>query len=173
MSSSVPVQQVVRWHHGSRKTAAPEFCFLKRGGWDRDIWIKVPLGWGKIFAERRHDWMYFTENEPSLDGRSIECARGKVIGGSSSINAMAYVRGNKADYDRWASFGLSRWSYNNVLPYFISQESWSGPQSAFRDQSGPLKTQYSSYNDPLVEAYLLAAREAGHNITDDYNGAVQ
>ncbi|MCK9908790.1 GMC family oxidoreductase N-terminal domain-containing protein [Microbacteriaceae bacterium K1510] len=146
---------------------------LEAGGWDRDIWIKVPLGWGKIFGERRHDWMYFTEREPTLDGRSIECARGKVIGGSSSINAMAYVRGNRADYDRWASYGLPGWSYEKVLPYFVKQETWAGPASPYRGTSGPLKTQYASYADPLVEAYLEAARQAGHGFTADYNGAKQ
>ena len=146
---------------------------LEAGGWDRDPWIKLPLGWGKIFGERRHDWMYFTETEPTLDGRSIECARGKVIGGSSSINAMAYVRGHRADYDRWASSGLNGWSYDKVLPYFIKQETWAGPASRFRGKAGPLQTQFSSYADPLVEAYLEAARQAGHGFTEDYNGAQQ
>ena len=75
---------------------------LEAGGWDRDPWIHIPLGWGRILEAPLHDWMYFTEPEPTLDGRRIECARGKVIGGSSSINAMAYVRGNRGDYDRWA-----------------------------------------------------------------------
>ncbi len=73
-----------------------------------------------------HDWMYFAEPEASMDGRPIECARGKVIGGSSSINAMAYVRGHRADYDRWAEAGLTEWSYASVLPYFRRQESWEG-----------------------------------------------
>ncbi|HVZ54167.1 MAG TPA: GMC family oxidoreductase N-terminal domain-containing protein, partial [Pseudolabrys sp.] len=72
---------------------------LEAGGWDRDPWIHIPLGIGKIFPNRLHDWMYFTEVEPTMEGRSIECARGKVIGGSSSVNVMAYVRGNRADYD--------------------------------------------------------------------------
>jgi len=146
---------------------------LEAGGWDRDLWIKVPLGWGKIFGERRHDWMYFTEAEPTLDGRSIECARGKVIGGSSSINAMAYVRGNRADYDRWASYGLPDWSYDKILPCFIKQETWAGPASPYRGNTGPLKTRYASYADPLVDACFEAAREAGHNFTDDYNGKQQ
>src|SRR5437870_13878547 len=89
---------------------------LEAGGWDRDPWIHIPRGWGRILTRRLHDWMYFTEPEPQLAGRRIECARGKVIGGSSSINAMAYVRGNAGDYDRWAAAGLPGWSYAEVLP---------------------------------------------------------
>ena len=91
---------------------------LEAGGWDRDPWIHIPLGWGKVLQQRRHDWMYETEPEPTLDGRRVECARGKVVGGSSSINAMAYVRGNRADYDRWAAAGLPDWSYADVLAVF-------------------------------------------------------
>jgi len=111
---------------------------LEAGGWDRDPWIKIPLGWGRILERRLHDWMYFTEPEPNADGRRIECARGKVIGGSSSINAMAYVRGNPGDYDRWSSYGLPGWSYTEVLPYFRRQESWEGGAGEFRGGDGPL-----------------------------------
>jgi len=80
---------------------------VEAGPEDRDPWIHIPLAWGKILTQRLHDWMYFTEPEANLGGRRIECARGKVIGGSSSINAMVYVRGNRADYDRWAESGLT------------------------------------------------------------------
>ena len=90
---------------------------LEAGGWDRDPWIHLPLGWGKIFQERRHDWMYFTEPEPALGDRRIECARGKVIGGSFSVNAMAYVRGHRDDYDSWACTAGQGWSYDSLLPY--------------------------------------------------------
>ncbi|MGF1608356.1 MAG: GMC family oxidoreductase N-terminal domain-containing protein, partial [Kiloniellales bacterium] len=78
---------------------------LEAGGWDRDPWIHIPLGWGKILQGRLHDWMYFCEPEANVDGRAVECARGKVIGGSSSTNAMAYVRGNREDYNDWAAAG--------------------------------------------------------------------
>ncbi len=105
--------------------------------------------------------------------RHIECARGKIIGGSSSINAMAYVRGNRSDYDRWASYGLPGWSYADVLPYFRRQESWESGASEFRGGSGPLTTRKSRYRDPLVEAYCEAAKEAGHPYNDDYNGVEQ
>src|SRR5260370_8219125 len=112
-----------------RLTEDPEIrvLLLEAGGWDRDPWIKIPWGWGRILEKRLHDWKYFTEPEPNADGRRIECARGKVIGGSSSINAMAYVRGNPGDYDRWAASGLPGRSYAEVLPYFRPQESWEGP----------------------------------------------
>src|SRR5690606_2274210 len=146
---------------------------LEAGGWDRDIWIHMPLGWGRLLQERRHDWGYDTEPMANLAGRRIECARGKVIGGSSSFNAMAYVRGNRGDYDRWASYGLPDWSYAHVLPYFRRQESWEGGASAYRGGDGPLKTEMARYEDPLVDAYAEAARTDGHPFTDDYNGAQQ
>ena len=110
---------------------------LEAGGWDRDPWIHIPLGWGKILTNRLHDWMYFTEPEPNMGGRRIECARGKVIGGSSSINAMTYSRGHRGDYDRWGSNGLPTWSYAHALPYFKKQESWQGGASTYRGGDGP------------------------------------
>jgi choline dehydrogenase/4-pyridoxate dehydrogenase len=117
--------------------------------------------------------MYFCEPEATMDGRGLECARGKVIGGSSSINAMAYVRGNRGDYDRWAASGLTDWSFADVLPYFKRQESWEGGADAYRGGSGPLTTRYSRYVDPLVDAYFAAGARAGYPKTDDYNGANQ
>jgi len=146
---------------------------LEAGGWDRDPWIHIPLGWGRILNRRMHDWMYFSEPEPQMDGRRIECARGKVIGGSSSINAMAYVRGHRGDYDRWAAAGLGQWSYAHVLPYFRRQESWEGGGSDYRGGAGPLTTQRTRFADPLVEAYIAAGAAAGHGWTDDYNGRQQ
>lgn len=146
---------------------------LEAGGWDRDPLIRIPLAWGRILDRRLHDWMYFAEPEATMDGRGLECARGKVIGGSSSINAMAYVRGHRADYDRWADAGLPQWSYAHVLPYFRRQESWEGGAGPYRGVDGPLTTAWSRYADPLVEAYAAAGVAAGHPATDDYNGAQQ
>jgi len=146
---------------------------IEAGGWDRDPLIALPLGWGRILERRLHDWMYFTEPEPALDHRRIECARGKVIGGSSSINAMAYVRGHRADYDRWAAAGLPLWSYARLLPYFRRQESWEGGASDYRGAGGPLATGTARYGDPLVEACLAAGEAAGFPLTGDYNGAQQ
>jgi 4-pyridoxate dehydrogenase len=146
---------------------------LEAGGWDRDPWIQIPLGWGPILSRRLHDWMYFSEPEPGMNGRRIECARGKVIGGSSSINAMAYVRGHRGDYDRWAASGLEQWSYAQVLPYFRRQESWEGGASQYRGGNGPLTTQLTRFTDPLVEAYAEAGASAGYRWTGDYNGREQ
>jgi 4-pyridoxate dehydrogenase len=146
---------------------------LEAGDWDRDPMIHIPLGWGKILTERRHDWMYFCEAEANVGGRKVECARGKVIGGSSSTNAMAYVRGNRGDYDRWAANGLADWSFDKVLPYFKKQERWEKGESGYRGGSGPLNTQFCRYKDELIDAFATASRDAGYPQTDDYNGAVQ
>jgi choline dehydrogenase-like flavoprotein len=144
---------------------------LEAGGWDRSPWIHVPLGWGKILTERLVDWQYFASPEPSVDGRAVECARGKVVGGSSSTNAMAYVRGHRGDFDRWAAAGLPQWSSAHVLPYFKRMERWEGGADAWRGGEGPLNVQHCRYQDPLNDAFLAAAGEAGHPATDDYNGA--
>jgi 4-pyridoxate dehydrogenase len=153
--------------------AGTRVLLLEAGGWDRDPWIKIPIGWGRILEKRLHDWMYFTEPEAALDGRRIECARGKVIGGSSSINAMAYVRGNPGDYDRWARSGLPGWSYTEVLPYFRRQESWEGGVGEFRGGDGPLTVQTTTFRDPLIEACLAAGAALQMPRTPDYNGAQQ
>jgi len=146
---------------------------LEAGGWDRDPWIHIPLGWGKILQKRLHDWMYFCEPEDNVGGRRVECARGKVVGGSSSTNAMAYVRGNRGDYDRWARSGLPDWSYAHALPYFRRQESWEGGADFYRGADGPLTVQTCRYKDPLVEAWAEAGQGLGHGWTDDYNAARQ
>jgi len=146
---------------------------LEAGGWDRHLLLKLPLAWGAILLNRMYDWGYNTEPEERMDNRRIEVARGKVVGGSSSINAMAYVRGNRADYERWASRGLPEWSYEKVLPYFRKQESWEGGGSRYRGNNGPLATRKARYQDPLVEAYLAGAQDMGYPLNDDYNGIEQ
>lgn len=146
---------------------------LEAGGWDKDPWIHMPLGWGKLLEERRHDWMYFTEPEPQMANRRIECARGKVVGGSSSINAMAYVRGHRGDYDRWRQMGLTGWSYADVLPYFKRSEAWEDGENPFRGGAGPLSTRKTRFNDAAVDAWIEAGKDAGYGYTEDYNGAQQ
>jgi 4-pyridoxate dehydrogenase len=146
---------------------------LEAGGWDRDPWLSIPLAWGRVVLQRRWDWLYDTEHSPTLAGRSIPMYRGKVVGGSSSINAMAYVRGHKSDYDRWARFGLPEWSYRNVLPYFKRQETWSGGANAFRGGDGPLGVSSPHFPDPLLDAFIAAGSSAGYPSTDDYNGVTQ
>ena len=144
---------------------------LEAGGWDRDPLIHIPLGWGRILQKRHHDWMYFAEPSENMDGRAIECARGKVIGGSSAINAMAYYHGHPIDYDRWASNGLPGWSFAEVLPYFKRSEDWEGGADSYRGEGGPLTVRKTTFEDPLSEAFLEAAKAAGYSCTKDYNGA--
>ena len=146
---------------------------LEAGGRDRDPMIHIPLGWGKVFGERLHDWGYFTEPEPGLGGRNLETARGKVLGGSSSINAMVHVRGNRADYDRWRDKGLAGWSYAEVLPYFRRTETWEGGADEFRGGDGPLNVCRTTFKDPLVGACIEAGGDAGYPFTEDYNGVQQ
>jgi len=142
---------------------------IEAGGSDFDPLIHIPLGWGKILFNRLHDWGYFTEPEPELNNRKVECARGKVIGGSSSINAMAYVRCHPKDFDRWESMGLLGWSYAHVLPYFKRSEDWQSGETDIRGSGGPLTTIKNIYPDPLKEAWLEAGLAAGYPVTDDYN----
>ncbi|MEM9221576.1 MAG: GMC family oxidoreductase N-terminal domain-containing protein [Pseudomonadota bacterium] len=148
-------------------------ALIEAGGWDRDPLIHIPLGWGMIFKERRHDWGYFCEPEDGVAGRAVECARGRVIGGCSSTNAMAYVRGDWGTYRRWATRpGLAGFSPERVFPYFRRQERWNGPASPWRGDSGPLGAQFCTYDDPLVEAFGEAGKER-FGWTDDYNGEHQ
>jgi 4-pyridoxate dehydrogenase len=158
-----------------RLTEAPlvKVLLLEAGGWDRDPWIHIPLGWGRILQKRMHDWMYFAEPSETMDGRIMECARGKVIGGSSSINAMAYYHGHGSDYERWASFGLPDWAFAKILPYFRRSEDWEGGEDDYRGVGGPLTTRYTTFEDPLCEAFLAAGREAQHPVIEDYNGQDQ
>src|SRR6202795_2774257 len=146
---------------------------LEAGGWDRDPWIKIPLGWPRLLLQRKHDWMYFAEAEASTGGRGLECARGRIVGGSSSINAMAYVRGHRGDYDRGAAAGLTAGSYAHVLPYFRRQESWKGGADEYRGGDGPLTPCSPHFADPLADAFLEAGAAAGLPATQDYNGAQQ
>lgn len=145
---------------------------LEAGGPDRSPVIKVPLTWGLILKNRMYDWGYFTEPEPGMDDRRIECARGKVVGGCTSINGMAYARGAREDYDAWAhELGLTGWSFADVLPYFKRSEAWEGGESELRGGAGPMTVTKLIYDDPLVQAFLKAAERAGHPRNPDYNGA--
>jgi len=146
---------------------------LEAGGADRNPLIQIPLGMGKMHDHRMHDWGYATEPEPGLNNRRIEAMRGKVLGGSSSINVMAYTRGNRADYDRWAQKGARGWSYADVLPYFKRGEAWEAGENVWRGGSGPLGTQFAKTRDPLFEAWVEAGAAAGFPPNPDYNGPEQ
>ena len=144
---------------------------LEAGGRDVNPLISIPLGMGLMHAHRMHDWGYETEPEPALDNRCLEAMRGKVLGGSSSINVMAYTRGAPGDYDRWAREGADGWSYADVLPYFRRGETWEGGADTWRGGDGPLGTQFARTKDPIFDAWIEAGRTAGFPVTTDYNGA--
>ena len=146
---------------------------IEAGRWDRDFWLHIPLAWGRNVLQRRADWNYSMQPEPGTANRAIAINRGKVIGGSSSINGLAYVRGHRGDYDRWADRGLDQWSYAHVLPYFRRQEHWQGGASAYRGGDGPLSTIFPQTSDPINDAIIEAGKLAGFPYTDDYNGAQQ
>ena len=119
----------------------------------------------------RYDWGFMSEPEPNLDGRRLICPRGKVIGGSSSINGMVYVRGHAGDYDRWEELGAEGWSYKRVLPYFKRMEQSHGGEEGWRGEAGPLHVTRGTRSNPLHDAFVLAGVEAGYRQTDDYNGS--
>jgi choline dehydrogenase-like flavoprotein len=146
---------------------------IEAGGRDRHPLIHIPLGMGKMHEYAMFDWGYHTEPEPGMNGRRIEAMRGKVLGGSSSINVMAYTRGHRGDYDRWAQKGALGWSYADVLPYFKRCESWQNGENAWRGGAGPIGTEFAKTDDPVYDAWLEAARAAGFPVTDDYNGEQQ
>ncbi|MGD0025450.1 MAG: GMC family oxidoreductase N-terminal domain-containing protein [Xanthobacteraceae bacterium] len=146
---------------------------LEAGGRDWHPYIHIPLGIGRMYDYRMFDWGFQTDPEPNLNDRRIEAIRGKVLGGSSSINVMAYTRGNCGDYDRWAQQGARGWSYADVLPYFQRCETWEGGQNAWRGGSGPLGTEFAKTTDPLYEAWIAAGKAAGYPFNPDYNGGQQ
>jgi 4-pyridoxate dehydrogenase len=146
---------------------------LEAGGPDRNPLIHIPLGMGKMHDHRMHDWGYATEPEPGLNNRRIEAMRGKVLGGSSAINVMAYTRGHRGDYDGWAQKGARGWSYADVLPYFRRGETWQAGENAWRGGSGPLGTQFAKTRDPLFDAWMDAGAAAGFARNPDYNGPHQ
>ena len=152
---------------------AARILLLEAGGRDWNPLIHIPLGMGKLHEHGMHDWGYKSEPEPHMFGRRIEATRGKVLGGCSSVNVMAYVRGNRGDYDRWAAQGAVGWSYADVLPYFKRCESWEEGQSEFRGGAGPLETQWARTKDPLYDSWIEAGRAIGIPYTEDYNGAQQ
>jgi 4-pyridoxate dehydrogenase len=152
---------------------AARVLLLEAGGRDWHPYIHIPLGMGRIHEYGMFDWGYQTDPEPNLNGRRIEAMRGKVLGGSSSINVMAYTRGNSGDYDRWAQKGARGWSYADVLPYFRRCETWENGTGTYRGSEGPLGTEFAKTQDPLYDAWLEAAQACGYPLTPDYNGKQQ
>lgn len=145
---------------------------LEAGARDWSPMIRMPIG--EIFTVgSRYDWKFVSEPEPMLDGTRVGLPRGRVLGGSSSINGQLYVRGHERDYDEWAQLGCRGWSFDDVLPCFKKSERWKGPQSERRGTDGPLRTTLGRYDNPLYSAFLEAGQEIGYPLTDDFNGDVQ
>ena len=143
---------------------------LEHGGSDRSVFIQMPSALAIPMNSPRYDWGYHTEPEPHLGGRSLHCPRGKVIGGSSSINGMVYVRGHALDFERWADEGARGWSYRDVLPYFRRAETRAEGGDPYRGESGPLNTSYGRLANPLYRCFIDAGRQAGYAESEDLNG---
>ncbi|MBO9477322.1 choline dehydrogenase [Shimia sp. R11_0] len=157
--------------------AGKSVLVIEHGGTDAGPLIQMPAALSYPMNMRLYDWGYKSQPEPHLGGRRLVCPRGKVIGGSSSINGMVYVRGHAGDYDHWAESGADGWSYADVLPYFKRMETWhesgQGGDPDWRGNGGPLHICRGPRNNPLHAAFVEAGRQAGYPVTDDYNGEQQ
>jgi len=161
----------------NRLTENPEtkVLLVEAGGSDKNIMIQMPTALSYPMNQERYTWQFYSESEPGLDGRQLHCPRGKVLGGSSSINGMVYVRGHACDFDEWEESGATGWNYQNCLPYFRKAESWEDGANPYRGAAGPLATcagNHMSLN-PLYQAFITAGVQAGYPATHDYNGYQQ
>lgn len=159
----------------NRLSADPDnkVLLIEAGGKDRHPLVRLPMLMGKLMHSRIYNWSYETEPEPELDNRNIYWPRGKALGGTSTINGMIYVRGNAADYDRWAQMGNPGWSYAEVLPYFRKSEAHVERRDDFHGENGPLTVCRARGTSPLFERFIEAGVEAGYARNDDFNGAEQ
>jgi choline dehydrogenase len=146
---------------------------LEAGGKDRNPWIHIPMGFSRLFADPAVNWMYESEPETELGGRTMYQPRGKVLGGTSSINGMVYMRGNAADYDEWRQRGCTGWDYDSVLPFFKQAENYQGRPGAFHGVGGPLTVSEQPRRYELADRVVAAAIESGLPPNDDFNGAAQ
>ena len=146
---------------------------LEYGGSDRSVLIQMPAALSIPMNMKAYNWGYLSEPEPYLNDRRMHCPRGKVLGGSSSINGLVYVRGHPLDFERWEEEGAKGWSYRDVLPYFRRAESFAGGADAWRGDGGPLATAQGRKLNPLYEAFIEAGREAGYAVSSDLNGERQ
>ena len=159
----------------ARLTENPKvsLCVIEAGGRDRNPWIHIPMGFGKLVPNPKMNWGYETEPEPGLGGRQVFQPRGKVLGGSSSINGLLYVRGQHEDYDRWRQLGNVGWGFDDVLPYFKRAENQIRGADQYHGTGGPLSVSDWRHHDPLSEAFVVAAAETGIPTNPDFNGATQ
>jgi choline dehydrogenase len=148
-------------------------ALLEAGGADSSPWIHVPLGYGKLFNDPRVNWLYESEPQRELEGRVIKQPRGKVLGGSSSINGLVYIRGQAEDFDGWRQQGCTGWSYADVLPYFRRAEDQLRGADDYHGVGGPIGVSDATEPHPLVEAFIEACGQAGLPRNDDFNGAEQ
>jgi choline dehydrogenase len=147
---------------------------LEYGGSDRSIFIQMPTALSIPMNGTKYNWKYMTLPEPGLGGRQVHCPRGKVLGGSSSINGLVYMRGHARDFDEWEELGAKGWGYANCLPYFQRAENWQGGGDSYRGAGGPLATNAGNgMQNPLYRAFVEAGHEAGYVTTDDPNGFMQ
>ena len=146
---------------------------LEAGGPDRNPWIHIPVGYFKTMHNPVLDWCYRTEPDPGLNGRSIDWPRGKVLGGSSSLNGLLYVRGQPQDYDRWAQMGNTGWGWEDVLPLFKRSENQERGADEYHGSDGPLSVSNMRLQRPICDAWVAAAQTAGYPFNPDYNGAEQ
>ena len=147
---------------------------LEFGGSDIGPFIQMPSALSYPMNMSTYDWGYWSEPEPHLGGRRLACPRGKVMGGSSSINGMVYVRGHACDFDTWEEMGAEGWCYRHVLPYFKRMEtSHGGDTNGARGHDGPLHVTRGERKNPLYNAFIEAGHQAGYETTDDYNGLKQ
>ena len=157
--------------------AGAKVIVIEHGGSDAGPLIQMPGALSYPMNMKMYDWGYRTEPEPHLGGRRLACPRGKVIGGSSSINGMIYVRGHARDFDHWRDQGADGWGYADVLPYYKRMEDWHdgghGGDAGWRGQGGPLHVTRGKRDNPLVQAFVLAGAQAGYPVTGDYNGQQQ
>lgn len=148
---------------------------LEAGGPNTSVLVRMPAGVGTLIKQKsKHNWGFWSQPEPHMDGRRMWHPRGKGLGGSSAINGMVYIRGHARDYDQWRQMGLEGWSYADVLPYFRKAEDYSGGADQFHGAGGPLKVNWGENSDhPLYRGVIEAGRQAGHKVTPDFNGADQ
>lgn len=157
--------------------AGQSVLVIEHGGTDAGPFIQMPGALSYPMNMKMYDWGYTSEPEPHLNNRSLACPRGKVIGGSSSINGMVYVRGHAHDFDHWRDQGADGWGYSDVLPYYKRMENWDdaghGGDPTWRGNSGPLHVTRGSMDNPLTRAFVEAGGQAGYHVTPDYNGEQQ
>ena len=157
--------------------AGASVLVIEHGGSDAGPLIQMPAALSYPMNMPRYDWGYWSEPEPHLGGRRLACPRGKVVGGSSSINGMVYVRGHARDFDHWAGQGADGWGYADVLPYYKRMETWHsgghGGDPSWRGTQGPVHVTRGPRTNPLFHAFVEAGRQAGYPVTDDYNGQQQ